>query len=294
MQHIHLENNVLFPRFSAARGRSLQQPLRAADVICPRASSALVSAPEARGLKRTAGEELGERVGQANALDRCCLRQAGRCAPWRASARPAPRPSRSRRRRRRAAAHRPCPASLAARPASPAPPRITTSARSSVTQACAALGEQRHRGLRVARDVGAGRRDGAHRGEPRGEAHAGDELFQHRLPALAAGDDREAAAQRAGLQDRGVGHADHRHRADLLQRREAGIAEAGEHDGVLAALVVGEGIDRRVAGDGVADARGDVARPEGAETARRMVPFEAKVLAVLRTRSVIDCRRVAD
>ena len=71
-------------------------------------------------------------------------------------------------------------------------------------------------------------------------------------------------AERAGLQHRSIGHADHRHRADLLERREAGIAEAGEHDGILASRVVGEGIDRRMARDRVADPRGDVARPERA------------------------------
>ena len=48
--------------------------------------------------------------------------------------------------------------------------------------------------------------------------------------ALAAGHDGEAAAQRAGLQDRGVGHADHGYRAHLLERSEPGIAEAGQHD----------------------------------------------------------------
>ena len=179
--------------------------------------------------------------------------------------------------------------SLAASPARPAPPRITTSAPSSRTQARAALGQQRHRSLRVARDVGAGRRDGANRGEPRGEAVARHELFQHGFPALAAGDDGETVAHGAGLQDRGIGHADHRHPGDLLERRQAGIAEAGQHDGVLAATVVGEGIDRGMAGDGVADARGDVARPEGAgDGAQAWCPSTAKRRAVFSTSSVID------
>ena len=128
----------------------------------------------------------------------------------------------------------------------------------------AALGQQRHGGLRIARDVGAGRRHGAHGGEPRGETVACHELLEHRLPALAAGHDGEALAERAGLQDRGISHADHWLVAHLLERREPGIAEAGQHDGILAAAVVGERIERRMTGDGIGRARGDVARAEGA------------------------------
>ena len=93
---------------------------------------------------------------------------------------------------------------------------------------------------------------------------AGHELLEHRLPALAAGHDRKAVAHGAGLQDRGIGHADHRHLGDLLERGETRVAEAGEDHGIFAAAIVGEGIDRGVAGDGIAHARGDVARAEGA------------------------------
>ena len=78
--------------------------------------------------------------------------------------------------------------------------------------------------------------------------------------------------------------------ADLLERGEAGIAEAGQHDGVLAAAVVGEGIDRGMARDGVADARGDVARPERAgDGAQRRALRRRSAWRVFSTRSVIDC-----
>ena len=56
----------------------------------------------------------------------------------------------------------------------------------------------------------------------------------------------------------------HRYLGDLLERGQARVAEAGQHDGVLSVPVVGQRIDRGMAGDGVAHARGDVARPEGA------------------------------
>jgi len=88
------------------------------------------------------------------------------------------------------------------------------------------------------------------------------EFLDDRLPGLAAGHDRKAVAHGAGLQDRRISHADHGHGADLFQGREAGIAEAGQHDGVLAALVVGQRVEGGVAGDGLGGARGDVARPE--------------------------------
>ena len=89
------------------------------------------------------------------------------------------------------------------------------------------------------------------------------ELLQHGFPAFAAGDDGKTVAHGAGLQDRGIGHADHRHLGDFLEGGQAGIAEAGQHDGVLSAAVVGERIDRGVAGDGVTHAGGDVAGSEG-------------------------------
>jgi hypothetical protein len=91
---------------------------------------------------------------------------------------------------------------------------------------------------------------------------SGNELLQHRLPALAPGDDGEALADCTRLQDRRLGHSDHRHLAHLFQRREPRIAEAGEHDRILAPGVVGQCIDRGVAGNGIANSRGDVARPE--------------------------------
>ena len=71
-------------------------------------------------------------------------------------------------------------------------------------------------------------------------------------------------AECAGLQDRRISHADHRHGTHFLQGRKAGIAEARQYHGILGALVVRQRVECRVARDRVGGARRDVARPEGA------------------------------
>jgi dihydroxy-acid dehydratase len=58
----------------------------------------------------------------------------------------------------------------------------------------AGLSQQLDRALGIARDVTTGRRHRLYGGEIIGKAQARDELGQHRAPALAAGDDRKAAA----------------------------------------------------------------------------------------------------
>ena len=77
------------------------------------------------------------------------------------------------------------------------------------------------RSVRVGGDVRPKRLHGPHRRQVGRQPDGGDELLQHRPPAMSAGDDGELPPQRGGQVAGGFRHADHRHRRQLTQREQA-------------------------------------------------------------------------
>ena len=124
--------------------------------------------------------------------------------------------------------HRHLGAMSAAMPASPAPPRITASGAEALRRP---RGRRRRASARApagsAASSRAGRRHRVDAGQRSAWPSACGQAREHRPPALAAGDDREATMAR-GRCERGFRQPADRHAGAVAQREQAGVAEAAD------------------------------------------------------------------